>query len=51
MLLAAFNQVVTKQHSGAGPGLGLFRIGKSASSMNCTKVLVPPRGLFASGKF
>ena len=51
MLLAAFERVVT----GGAPELvlvsGYSGIGKSSVVNELHKVLVPPRGLFASGKF
>jgi len=51
MLLGAFDRVV----AGDGPGLvsvsGYSGIGKSAFVNELHKALIPPRGLFASGKF
>src|SRR5260370_27446463 len=51
MLLGAFDRVV----AGDGPGLvlvsGYSGIGKSAFVNELHKPLIPPRGLFASGKF
>ena len=50
-LLAAFNRVVTRGTTELVLVSGYSGIGKSSVVNELQKVLVPPRGLFASGKF
>src|ERR1700675_832399 len=50
-LLAAFDRVVTGGPAGLVLVSGYSGIGKSAVVNELHKALVPPRGLFASGKF
>jgi PAS domain S-box-containing protein len=50
-LLAAFNRIVTTGRPEMVLVSGLSGIGKSAVVNELHKALVPPRGLFASGKF
>jgi len=50
-LVAAFNRVVTEETTGVMLISGHAGIGKSSVVNELHKALVPPRGLFASGKF
>src|SRR5258706_2906891 len=50
-LLAAFDRVVAHGTPGLVLGSGYSGIGQSSRVDEVQKVLVPPRGLFASGKF
>ena len=50
-LLAAFERVVQQRRAGAGAGLRLLRHRQVSVVNELHKALVPPRGLFASGKF
>jgi predicted ATPase len=51
ILREAFDRVVAGGRAGVGAGLRYSGIGKSAVVNELHKPLVPPRGLFASGKF
>ena len=50
-MLAAFDRVVNGGSAGIGAGLRLFRHRQILGRQRAAPVLVPPRGLFASGKF